>query len=403
MKQPTIFYLQNVIIGISGGISAYKTPELIRLFRKNNIKVKVVTTQNALKFVSELVIRTLSEDSVYYDVFTHTDEYNPEHISVADMADAMLIAPATANVIAKFANGIADDALTTTYISFSKQVFIAPAMNTKMWEHPATQKNIEVLKQHGVIFIGPETGELACGYKGIGRMAECEKIFSTVIDYYRVGKKLNNKNVLVTAGPTYEPIDPVRFIGNRSSGKMGFAIAEEFARHGAKVTLVSGPVNISFYNPNIKLININTAKEMLNACISVFPETDITVMAAAVADFEPAEIKNNKVKKQNKLFSIKLKPTTDILKTLSSMKKSKQIIVGFALETENEISNALEKLHNKNIDCIVMNSLRDENSGFGHNTNKITIITKNENINKPLKTKKEAARDIVKFISDKMM
>jgi len=396
--------IDNIIIGISGGIAAYKTPMLIRMFRKNNTGVKVVCTKNALEFVTPLTLETLSEHTVYCDVFTENEEYSTAHISITDNADAMIVAPATANIIAKFANGIADDALSTTYISFNKQVFIAPAMNTKMWNHPATQKNIEILKQRGVIFIEPDNGYLACGYEGKGRMAEPEEIFQTVFDVSNPFKQqLKGKKVLITAGPTHEPIDPVRFIGNRSSGKMGFALAEAFAGYGADVTLISGPVNVNIKQQNIELIRVTTAEEMYNACLSCFPKSDITIMAAAVADFSPEVASVNKIKKKSRKFSLDLIPTKDILQTLGDRKKKHQILVGFALETDNETEHAQQKLHNKHLDCIVLNSLRDEGAGFEFETNKISILTSKETSEFPLKQKSEVAEDIIHFIVSKLI
>jgi phosphopantothenoylcysteine decarboxylase / phosphopantothenate---cysteine ligase len=395
--------LKNVIVGISGGIAAYKIPMLIRLFRKNHIDVKVVCTQNALRFVTPLTLETLSENTVYSDTFQDNEEYSTAHISITDKADAMIIAPATANIIAKCAAGIADDALSTTFLSFNKQVFIAPAMNTKMWEHQSTQQNIQTLKKRGVIFIEPEKGFLACGYEGKGRMAEPDHIFSSVLDDYNSNTLLKGKKVLVTAGPTHEPIDPVRFIGNRSSGKMGFALAEAFAGAGASVTLVTGPVGLQPEHPDINVIQVQTAKEMLDACQRFFSKSDMTIMAAAVADFSPEKKSSSKIKKANQPLILSLKPTIDILETLGKQKKKKQLLVGFALETDNELSNARKKLQNKNLDCIVLNSLNDPDSGFEFDTNKITIITKNETKEFPLKSKKDAAKDILDFIAHNLI
>ncbi len=393
----------NIIIGISGGIAAYKTPLLIRLCKKAGFSVKVVCTRNALHFVTPLTLETLSQEKVYSDVFSDTEEYTTEHISLTDKADAMIVAPATANIIAKFAHGIADDALSTTFLSFNKQVFIAPAMNTKMYENEATQKNIDTLKKRGVIFIEPDSGFLACGYDGKGRMSEPEQIFTTVMGFYDNMSLFLNKNVLVTAGPTQEPIDPVRFIGNRSSGKMGFALAEAFALQGARVTLISGPVNISTTHPNIQLIPVKTADEMFDACKKAFPKNQLTVMSAAVADYAPAQPANSKLKKHNQKLQIELKPTPDILKYLGSLKKKNQILVGFALESDNETKNAIQKLNNKNLDCIVLNSLKDKGSGFEVDTNKVTILTPDTSLQLPLMSKKETAMQIVNFIAEKLI
>lgn len=395
--------LKHIIVGISGGIAAYKIPMLIRLFRKNNIDVKVVSTKNALEFVTPLTLQTLSENTVYFDVFSGDEEYSTAHISITDRADAMIVAPATANIIAKFAAGIADDALSTTFLSFNKHIFIAPAMNTKMWEHPSTRHNITILKQRGVHFIEPETGFLACGYDGSGRMSEPEQIFDYIMNFYAIPNQLSGKNVLVTAGPTFEPIDPVRYIGNKSSGKMGFAVAEAFAAAGSNVTLISGPVHLQKSHQNIKLIQVQTAGEMFTECKKVFAGQDITVMTAAVADFTPVHPEKSKIKKSSEEMTVQLKPTDDILEHLGKIKKKHQILVGFALETDNERANAIKKLNNKNLDCIVLNSLRDKGSGFDFDTNKVTILTKEEVLELPLKSKTEVAKDLVNFIVSKLL
>ncbi len=395
MQQP-----KNIIVGISGGIAAYKVPSLIRLFCKNNTEVKVVCTKNALEFVTPLTLETLSGNKVYSDMFRDNEEYSTAHISITDRADALIVAPATANIIAKFAHGIADDALSTTYLSFNGKVFIAPAMNTKMWNHPATQENIQILKERGNIFIEPDSGFLACGYEGKGRMAEPEFIYTRIIDTYKTTGFLVGRKVLITAGPTYEPIDPVRFIGNRSSGKMGFALAEAFAAAGAQVELVTGPVQMQLSHPNIETEYVQTAGEMLSACLKKFPDSDITVMAAAVADFTPELPVTSKMKKSEIPVTLKLKPTVDILKELGKRKKKSQILIGFALETDNEIVHATTKLQNKNLDCIVLNSLKDPGSGFEVETNKVTIIGHNIFREIPLKNKRLVAEDIVLFIKE---
>jgi phosphopantothenoylcysteine decarboxylase/phosphopantothenate--cysteine ligase len=389
---------QNVIIGISGGIAAYKTLSLIRLFKKNGIGVKVVVTQNALQFITKLSVETLSENSVYSDVFENLEEYSTGHISITDKADCLIVAPATANIIGKFASGIADDALSTSYLSFNKDVFIAPAMNTKMWNHPANQANIKTLTQRGVQFIQPVDGFLACGYEGQGRMEEPEEIFKKVISFYSKDEPFSRKKIIVTAGPTYEAIDAVRFIGNHSSGKMGYAIAQDFAEKGAQVTLISGPVDISIAHPNITVINVNNASEMYEQCMKHFPQNEIMVMAAAVADYTPEVQIAGKLKKNEDTLNIRLKPTVDILKEMGKQKQASQILVGFALESNNEIENAKEKLLRKNADCIILNSLNDQGSGFHVDTNKVTIIDKNKITEIPLKTKSEIAKDIVSYI-----
>lgn len=386
---------KKILLGITGGIAAYKSLFLIRLFIKNNYQVKAIATKNALQFVTPLSIETLSKNKLYSDVFSSPDEYNTEHIAVSDEADVLIVAPATANIIGKFSNGIADDALSTTYLAFNKPVFIAPAMNCKMMEHHSVKKNIHFLKSIGVNFIEPEYGDLACGYQGSGRMAEPELIFNQVHSFLQGKKAFTGKKVLITAGPTFEAIDPVRFIGNHSSGKMGFALAEEFSKNGAEVVLISGPVALDT-PANIKRINVTSAEEMLNACKSEFSKVDITIMAAAVADYKPSEVSNVKIKKSEANIDLHLTKTNDILACLGKLKTKNQILVGFALETNNELDNARAKLHNKNLDFIVLNSLNDNGAGFTHNTNKVSIIDKMGQITDyPLKSKKEVAHDIL--------
>lgn len=389
---------KNIIIGISGGIAAYKTLLLIRLFKKNGIGVKVVATQNALQFVTKLTVETLSENSIYSDVFENRENYSTGHISITDEADCMIVAPATANTIGKFASGIADDALSTTFLSFDKKVFIAPAMNTKMYNNQATQANIETLKKRGVHIIEPSLGFLACGYDGQGRMEEAEEIYRKVMDFYKAKNIFQNTKVLVSAGPTYEAIDPVRFIGNHSSGKMGCEIAKNFADKGAKVSLILGPTDIVVAHPNISVVNIQTASEMHSECMKHFSENEIIVMAAAVADYTPEYQLEEKIKKAKNTLIIELKPTIDILKEMGEKKQDNQVLVGFALETNNELENAKKKLDSKNADCIILNSLNDKGSGFNVDTNKVTIIDKNRIIELPLKTKVEVANDIVSYI-----
>lgn len=394
-----MFENKNVLIGISGGIAAYKSVELIRLFKKAGANVKVVTTENALQFITELTLETISQNKVYSSVFSATNDYSTEHISLTDWADFMIVAPATANIIGKFANGIADDALSTTFMAFDKQVFIAPAMNNKMYSNFAFVRNINYLKSNGIEIIEPETGFLACGYEAKGRMEEPSNIYKIVEKFFNTHNSFKGKKVLVTAGPTYEAIDPVRFIGNHSSGKMGFAIAESFANRGADVTLISGPVALSVKHNNIKLVNVVSANDMLEKCSEFFDDADITVMAAAVADYTLKNTYSQKIKKNDNLITLELTPTVDILKTLSKLKKENQLIVGFALETENENYNAKKKLKEKNLDLIVLNSLNDDGAGFGCDTNKITIIDKNGNqINYETENKKVVAERIVDYI-----
>lgn len=389
---------KNILIGITGGIAAYKSLFLIRLFVKHHYKVKVVATKNALKFITPLSIETLSNNKLYSDVFASPEEYSTEHISISDWADVLIVAPATANCIGKYAGGIADDALSTTLLAFNKHVFMAPAMNSKMLEHFSVQKNIAYLQNQGIHFIDGTFGDLACGYEGKGRMAEPEIIFQEVDSFLSNSQILKNKNVLITAGPTYEAIDPVRFIGNHSTGKMGFALAQACAEKGADVTLISGPVALET-PPNVKRIQVVSTEEMFQACLTHFPSSDITIMAAAVADYKPTDISSIKLKKTNDKMQLNLSKTTDILSTLGNQKTESQCLVGFALETNNEIDNAIKKLHTKKLDFIVLNSLNDDGAGFAFDTNKISIIDKNTQItNFPLKSKKEAAQDILNTI-----
>lgn len=389
---------KNILIGITGGIAAYKSLFLIRLFVKHHYNVKVVATKNALEFITPLSIETLSHNKLYSDVFASPDEYSTEHISISDWADVFIVAPATANCLGKYAGGIADDALSTTLLAFNKHVFIAPAMNSKMLNHFSVQKNISYLQNQGVRFIDGTYGDLACGYEGKGRMAEPEIIFQEVDSFLSNDKILKNKKVLITAGPTYESIDPVRFIGNHSTGKMGFAIAQACAEKGADVTLISGPVALET-PPNVKRIKVVSTEEMFQACLTHFPSSDITIMAAAVADYKPTNSSSIKLKKTNDEMQLNLSKTTDILSTLGKQKRENQCLVGFALETNDEIDNAIKKLHTKKLDFIVLNSLNDDGAGFAFDTNKISIIDKDAQItNFPLKSKKEAAQDILNTI-----
>ena len=391
----------HILLGISGGIAAYKSLSLIRLFQKNNAEVKVVATPNALQFVTPLSIQTLSQNKIYTDPFQILENVDVEHIALADWADAMVVAPATANIIGKFANGIADDALSTLFLACDKPVFIAPAMNVKMLHHPAVQQNIQTLHQRGCHILESGSGYLACGTTGDGRMQEPETVCETVMKALSRPALFNGKKVLITAGPTYEPIDPVRFIGNFSSGLMGFRLAETFASLGAEVVLVTGPTHLALPHPNVRRINVQTAAQMLEACLTEFPSADIAVMAAAVADYTPAAVAPEKIKKSAKTLQLSLQKTTDILATLCSQKTKNQCVVGFALETENELENAKTKLKNKKADMIVLNSLRHEGAGFQHATNLVTILDKKGNLQTgELKDKAAVAEDIVRYIAD---
>lgn len=364
---------KKILVGISGSIAAYKIPFLIRLLKKEGAEVKVVMTPCATDFVTPLTLSTLSQQPVLIEPYDKVDGSWNSHVDWGRWADLFLIAPASANTLAKMAAGIADNLLTTTYLAAKCPVFFAPAMDLDMFNHPTTQRNIETLQSFGNLLIAPQTGELASGLCGAGRLEEPEIILQLIIDHFSKKKDLQGKNVLITAGPTYELIDPVRYIGNYSSGKMGYAIAEEAAARGAKVTLISGPVNISTLHSDIKVIHTVSAEQMLNACKSVSDVHDIIIMSAAVADFTPEKQASQKIKKQSAL-TLKLKLTEDILAFLGKTKKKDQVLVGFALETENEKANAFLKLKNKNLDMIVLNSLNDKGAGFSVDTNKVTII-----------------------------
>ncbi len=392
---------KRVILGISGGIAAYKSAILIRLLKKSGAEVKVVATKNALEFITRVTLETLSQNKVYSDLFGNDNDYTTEHISLTDWGDIFIVAPASANIIGKLANGIADDALSTSLIAFNQKIFLVPSMNVKMLEHFSVRKNLHYLSENGIGIIEPAEGYLACGYEGKGRMEEPEVIFSKVEKYFLKHQKLSGKKALVTAGPTYEAIDPVRFIGNHSSGLMGFCIAEELADSGADVTLVCGPNKLKTFNQGIKRVDVVSAKEMHAACMKAFKNADVTVMAAAVADFAPVNPAGKKLSKPGKVSNLELEPTTDILKELGSKKQKNQLLIGFALETHDEIEHAKKKLHNKNLDFIVINSLKDKGAGFGHDTNKITIVDKKNKITTfELKDKREVAKDIVEKITE---
>jgi len=390
---------KKILLGISGGIAVYKTALLIRMFVKAGAEVKVIVTQNALQFITKITLETLSKNKVYENMFGDNNDYSTEHITLTDWADLMVIAPATANILGKFANGIADDALSTSFLAFNKTVFIAPAMNSKMYAHFAVQKNIAYLQSKGLFFIEAANGDLACGYEGKGRMEEPENIMAYIDLHFQSKALLNGKKVLITAGPTYEAIDPVRFIGNHSSGKMGFALAEAFANLGANVILVTGPVQLKAIHPLIQQINVVTALQMYEKCISFFKTSDYTIMAAAVSDFTILQPEKNKIKKSKDIPQINLSPSIDILSELGKLKTQTQLLIGFALETENEKENALKKMNNKNLDFIVLNSLKDDGACFGFDTNKVTIFDSKGNTKTfGLKSKKEIAEDIVNHL-----
>lgn len=389
---------KNIVIGITGGIAAYKSLFLIRLFKAHNYNVKVITTQSALQFVTPLTIETLSQNKLYYNLFEE-HEVDVEHISLADWADAAVVAPATANIIGKLANGIADDALSTFLLAFDKKLFVAPAMNHKMYAHPAVRKNLQILQGRNTQIIEAQKGFLACGCEGTGRMEEPEQIFNIIHRTLTQKQIWEGVNVMVSAGPTYEPIDPVRFIGNHSSGLMGFALAQTLAEQGAKVTLVTGPTQLATPTPSIHRIDVKTAAEMFDACTQNAINKQLVIMAAAVADYTPTTIAPEKIKKTEENWSIAVTKTKDILFHLGQNKPQGQCLVGFALETENELKNAQKKLQNKNADFIVLNSMKDSGAGFNTPTNLVTILSPNGIVmNGELKSKKEVAADIVQTI-----
>lgn len=391
---------KHIILGICGGIAAYKSVTLLRLLIKAGAEVQVVITPAGKEFITPVTLSALSHKPVISEFFTaNTGEWH-SHVDLGLWADCMVIAPATASSIAKMANGIADNMLITTYLSAKSQVFVAPAMDLDMMKHPSTRHNIGLLRSYGNIIIEPEDGELASGLIGKGRMEEPEKIFAVLQQYFASKGDMKGKRVMITAGPTYEKIDPVRFIGNYSSGKMGYALAEAAARRGAEVTLVSGPVALTTENPSITVVKVESARQMLDACLRAFPDSDIAIMCAAVADYAPAEAAESKIKREHdEVPSIRLVKNPDIAASLGKGKRPGQILAGFALETDHEFGNACEKLERKNLDLIVLNSLRDSGAGFGTDTNKVSIITRSGNrTDFPLKSKAEVADDILNAI-----
>ena len=387
---------KKVLLGVTASIAAYKTAELVRLFKKAGASVKVIQTEASLHFVTPLTLATLSENPVLSQmVDADSGEWN-SHVDLGLWADFMVMAPLTANTMAKMTTGECDNLLLATYLSAKCPVYFAPAMDLDMYKHPSTLYNIERLQSFGNILIPSGFGELASGLVGEGRMAEPSEIIEHIIADLSKDLPLSNKEVLITAGPTYEAIDPVRFIGNRSSGKMGIALALECANNGAKVNLVLGPSHIVVKHSNISVSKVESASEMFKMVNSYFKSSDIAIFAAAVADYTPSFVARNKIKKSDEKLTISLLKTTDILSEMALKKTAKQFVVGFALETENELENAKEKLKSKNLDMIVLNSLNNKGAGFEHNTNKITIIDKQNNIfDFELKDKSEVAKDII--------
>lgn len=391
---------KRIVLGITGSIAAYKACVLIRELIKAGAEVQAVMTPSAKEFITPLTISTLTHKPVISEFFDRRDGSWHSHVDIGLWADAMIIAPATASSIAKMANGVADNMLITTYLSMRAPVFVAPAMDVDMFSHTATQKNIKTLRSYGNIIIEPETGELASGLEGKGRMEEPAVIAKSLEVYFKSQNQLKGKRVLITAGPTYEKIDPVRFIGNYSSGKMGYALAEECAERGAEVELVSGPVSINLNRANIHITKVESAAQMYAAAVNAFPKTDIAILCAAVADFTPRETKDVKIKREKGDMAIQLVPTKDIAAELGRMKKESQFMVGFALETNDETNNAINKLKAKKLDFIVLNSLNDKGAGFSVDTNKITIISDTSKYEYPLKPKREVAKDIIDKICE---
>ena len=390
---------KNVLLAITGSIAAYKSAYLIREFIKKGAQVKVIVTESALQFVTKVTLSTLSKNPVYKDFIKNeeTGQWN-NHVDLGSWADLMVIAPATANTISDLVSGKGNSFLLTTFLSCNAPVFVAPAMDLDMFKNKSTQSNIKILSERSVEIIEPTEGELASGLEGKGRMEEPDKIVTIISEYFLNKATLKNINILISAGPTYESIDPVRFIGNHSSGKMGFAIANEAQKRGANVELVSGPVNLETPE-NVIRTNVKSAQQMKKEIIDRFKNIDVLIMSAAVADYKPVKEYDNKIKKQEAELNIVLEKTPDILKDLAKIKK-KQVVVGFALETENELENARQKMKRKNLDAIILNSLSDNGAGFGYDTNKITLITPSENRKFELKTKDLVAKDILNFIEE---
>ncbi|MDO8998569.1 MAG: bifunctional phosphopantothenoylcysteine decarboxylase/phosphopantothenate--cysteine ligase CoaBC [Bacteroidota bacterium] len=394
-----MLYNKKIILGVTGGISAYKCAHLVRLLIKQGAVVKVILTPAAAEFITPQTLSVLSNNQVIVDFFDANFNWN-NHVHLAEWADIMLIAPLTANTLAKMANGLCDNILLATYLSAKSKCIVAPAMDLDMYQHPTVKHNLETLKRNGNLIIPAESGELASGLVGEGRMAEPENIVVFIQEYFKQNLPLNGKNALINAGPTYEAIDPVRFIGNRSSGKMGIAIAETLANKGANVTLVLGPTNEKIINSAIKIINIENSDQMYEAMLSNYDNKDIVICSAAVADYKPANLSSSKIKKKTENFNLELTKTKDILSELGQQKKQ-QILIGFALETEKLLEYAEEKLKNKNLDFIVANSASENGTVFGADTNKITIIDKHNKIsNFELKSKHEVAVDIVNYLID---
>lgn len=385
---------KNILLGISGGIASYKITILVRLLKKAGANVKIVMTPAAKEFVTPLTLATLSENPVFSEFSNKTSGEWNSHVELGLWADVFLIAPATANTLAKMANGICDNLLLATYLSAKCPIFIAPAMDLDMYKHPTTKRNIETLKTFGYQIIDATEGELASGLVGKGRMEEPDVMFQQIVEFFNADKPLANKKVLITAGPTYEQIDPVRFIGNNSSGKMGLELAKQAIKLGAEVTLIIGPNHLQIED-KISVIKVKSAEDMYLAVHKNIKKSDVVIMSAAVADFKPKKVSNQKIKKNNSDLMVELEPTKDILKSVGEIKSKKQLLVGFALESINELENAKAKLKSKNLDLIVLNSLNDKGAGFEFDTNQITLIDKRNKVEKfELKSKAAVAIDI---------
>ena len=386
---------KKIVLGITGSIAAYKAAVLTRGLIKKGAEVQIVITPAGKEFITPVTLSALTSKPVISEFFAQRDGTWHSHVDLGLWADVMLIAPATASTIGKMAHGIADNMLITTYLSMKAPVFIAPAMDLDMFAHPATQHNLDILRSYGNHIIEPASGELASHLVGKGRMEEPERIIEELEAFFERQQQLNGKKILITAGPTYEKIDPVRFIGNYSSGKMGYALAEVCAERGAEVTLVSGPVNLKVTHPNIHRIDVESAEKMYEAAVSAYADADAGILCAAVADFTPETVAGQKIKREKDDLVLRLKPTHDIAAALGKQKQAHQKLVGFALETTDEVAHAQDKLNRKNFDFIVLNSLNDKGAGFRCDTNKITIIDRQATTPYPLKEKKEVACDII--------
>ena len=386
---------KKIVLGITGSIAAYKAAVLIRLLIKKGAEVQVVITPAGKEFITPITLSALTSKPVISEFFAQRDGSWHSHVALGQWADAMLIAPATASSIGKMAHGVADNMLITTYLSMKAPVFVAPAMDLDMFAHPSTAENLDTLRRYGNHIIEPAEGELASHLVGKGHMEEPENIVAYLERYFEQSAELKGKKIVITAGPTYEKIDPVRFIGNYSSGKMGFALAEECASRGAEVTLVAGPVQLKTSHPGIHRIDVESCEEMYNATTEAFRDAHAAILCAAVADFTPETTADKKIKRESDDLILRLKPTHDIAAELGRMKQPHQQLIGFALETNDEVAHAQGKLQRKNLDFIVLNSLRDAGAGFRHDTNKITIISNTDIKEYPLKPKAEVARDIV--------